>query len=103
MEDRHLLFHYKRTTESVEEGIEAVPKGQVPRFKTIRCRHPSHPGKLIKRFDRSKYPDYKVPATDILAAIRRHYKEHHPKAFRQQTEKAIRTKRKHGIKKNKGR
>jgi len=47
--------------------------------------------------------DYKVPASDILAAIRRHYKRRHPRRFRQQIRKALRTKRKRGIINKRGR
>lgn len=74
-----------------------MPKNKVPRFKIIHCRHSSHPGKVIARFDRSKYPGYSVPASEILAKIRSHYKKHHPRTFKKQIKKALKTKRERGI------
>jgi phage FluMu protein Com len=71
-----------------------MPKGKLPRFKVIRCKTC---GKVIKRFDRHKYARHHVPKEDILSAIRRHYKRHHPKKFRTFTKKALKTKRKKGL------
>jgi phage FluMu protein Com len=71
-----------------------MPKGKVPRYKIIRCRTC---GKIIRKFDRYKYPRHHVPKEDILAAIRRHYKRNHPRKFREFVEKALRTKRKKGL------
>jgi hypothetical protein len=74
--------------------VVKVPKGAVPRFKVIRCKTC---GKIIRRFDRYKYPRHHVPKDVILSAIRRHYKRHHPKKFKGFQKKALITKRKKGI------
>jgi len=42
-------------------------------------------GKLIKRRNATK--------EDVLSAVRRHYKKHHPKKFRQFAKKAVATKK----------
>ena len=59
----------------------------VPRWKEIRCRTC---GGLIRRFDRSRYAGH-VPAEVILAATRKHYKEHHPGKFRASIKKGVKT------------
>ena len=48
-------------------------------------------GKTIGRFDRSRYPGYKVPAEVVLAATRRHYKAKHPGKFRASIRKGVKT------------
>ena len=64
---------------------------QVQRYKVIRCKTC---GKVIKRFDRTKYTNKHVPKEKILDAIRDHYKKHHPRKFKQFAKKAVKTKRK---------
>lgn len=66
-------------------------KKKVLRFKKVTCRTCE---KTIRRFDRSKFKGYHVPASDILAAIRRHYKRNHPHKFRESTKKGLKTKKK---------
>jgi len=61
-----------------------MPRGEVARYKKIKCRTC---GKVIKTFDREKYPDYHVPPEDIMEAIRHHYKKHHPGRFRRMYER----------------
>jgi hypothetical protein len=61
--------------------------GPVPRWKEIRCRTC---GETIRRFDRSRYAGH-VPAEVILAATRKHYKEHHPGKFRASIRKGVKT------------
>ncbi len=56
-----------------------MPKGEVPRYKKIKCRTC---GKLIKTFDRDKYTGWHVPQEDIMEAIRHHYQKKHPAKFR---------------------
>lgn len=63
-------------------------------LKEIYCRTC---GELIKRFRRSAYPRRHVPKELILKAIRRHYKERHPKRFKEFSKKAVRTKIERGI------
>lgn len=70
-----------------------MPEGSVPRYKKITCKTC---GKTIRRFDRYKYPGHHVPASDILSAIRRHYKRHHPGKFKESVRKGVRTRRKRG-------
>ncbi len=67
-----------------------MPETNIPRFKIIRCHTD---GKIIRRFDRSKYVGWHVPASDILSAIRHHYHLHHPGKFRVQIKKAVKTRR----------
>jgi len=52
-----------------------MPKGQVPRYKVIRCKTCDG---VIARFDRSKYPGEHVPVDAIMKRTRRHYKDKHP-------------------------
>ena len=68
----------------------AIIRQKVERYKRVTCRTC---GKLIKRYDRTKFPNHHVPAGVILQDIRRHYKRHHPGAFRESIKKALRTKR----------
>ena len=63
-----------------------MPVGKLPRYKPITCRTC---GKTIRRFDRHAYPGHHVPAGDILGAIRRHYKAHHPRKFRKSIRKGV--------------
>lgn len=63
-------------------------------FKEIYCQTC---GNLIKRFRRSAYPRGHVPKELILRAIRRHYKEKHPRKFKEFAKKAVRTKIERGI------
>lgn len=64
-----------------------MPIGKkLPRYKTIRCTQPQR--HVIARFDRKKYKGGHVPVGDIFAAIRRHYKRHHPAKFKQMVRKA---------------
>lgn len=63
-----------------------MPKGEVPRYKEVRCRLC---GKLIHRFDRSKYPDWHVSSQDIFHYIRLHYKEKHPRKFKESIKKGV--------------
>ena len=68
--------------------MRALPATKkLPRYKVIRCRA-TKSAHVIARFDRNKYPGKHVPAEDILSAIRRHYKKHHPKKFAQMVRKA---------------
>jgi len=61
----------------------------MPVGKVIRCRTC---GKVILRYKKPRYSK-----EEILSAIRRHYKKHHPRRFKQFIKKALRTKRKRGI------
>lgn len=63
-------------------------------YKEVTCRTC---GELIKRFRRSAYPRGHVPKSLILKAIRRHYKEAHPRKFKEFAKKAVKTKKARGI------
>ena len=63
-----------------------MPVGTIPRYKVIKCRTC---GKVIHRFDRSKYSGYHVPMEDIMSKTRQHYKEHHPKKFKESVERGV--------------
>ena len=78
-----------------------MPKGKVPRYKVVQCRTC---GAQFGRFDRSKYPGYKVPKEVILKACRRHYKAKHPGKFRASIKKGVQTRKERsmGKKKSKG-
>lgn len=69
----------------VKEGV-IMPINKVPRYKIIKCKTC---GKTIRRFDRTKYPGHHVPAGEILAAIRRHYKRNHPGKFRESIRRGV--------------
>jgi len=68
-----------------------MPVGEVSRYKEIHCKKC---GKLIKRFDRSKYADWHVPPAEILSAIRKHYKKEHPITFRRSIKKGVKARSK---------
>lgn len=69
------------------------------RYKIIHCETC---GKVIARFDRTKYPKRHVPKEKILEKIRKHYKKHHPRKFKQFQKKALKTKREKGLINKKG-
>ena len=70
-----------------------MPKGKVERYKIIHYTT-CEGNKVIARFDRSRYPNWHVPADIIMARIRRHYKKHHPEEFKEMTKKGVRTRAK---------
>lgn len=64
----------------------------LPRYKIIHCSAcEKRLGRkvAIARFDRKKYKGWHVPAEEILAATRRHYKKHHPTLFRRMIKKGV--------------
>lgn len=64
------------------------------RYKIIKCRTCKA---TIRKFDREKYPQKRIPKEAILKAVRGHYKKKHPRKFKKSTEKALETKRKKGL------
>ena len=69
-----------------------MPQGKrLARYKVVRCRKC---GRIIKRFDRSKYVGWHVPPDVILTANRRHYKNYHPKAFKESIKKGVKSRKK---------
>lgn len=60
-------------------------------YKIITCETC---GKEIAKFRRSAYPNRHVPKAKIMHAIRHHYKDKHPKKFKQFAKKAVATKKK---------
>lgn len=69
-----------------------MPRNKVPRYKIIKCRVRGC-GKIIRRFDRTRYPGHHVPAERILSAIRRHYKKLHPAKFREMIKKGVKARK----------
>ena len=71
-----------------------MPIGTLPRYKEIKCQTC---GKIIRRFDRTKYPGQHVPAKLILGEIRHHYKYNHPKKFRESIAKGVKTRKENKV------
>ena len=67
-------------------------------YKEIKCKTC---GKLIARFRRSAYPSGHVPKEKILSATRKHYKEKHPRKFKESVKKGVETRMGKGKKKKK--
>lgn len=63
-----------------------MPRNEVSRYKEVYC---SQCHKLIHRFDRSKYKGWHVPADIILSKTREHYRDCHPRKFRESIKRGV--------------
>jgi hypothetical protein len=52
--------------------------GKLLRYKVIHCKTC---GKVIKRFDRTRFKNRHIPKEKILEAVRKHYKTKHPEKW----------------------
>ena len=64
-----------------------MPSKTVPRYKVIHCKTCKG---VIYRFDRSAYKGYHIPVEEIMSKTRQHYKEHHPRKFKESIIKGVR-------------
>ena len=63
-----------------------MPTENLPRYKVVNCRTC---GRVIARFDRTKYVGYHVSPEDIMSKTRQHYKKYHPGKFRESIRRGV--------------